>query len=59
MIELNAALELYENTFDDTFPTIPLLLEKSDEEVIEIINKCVAEKKDVYDMCYLSLDVTY
>ena len=55
MNELDKSLELYEQVFDDSFPTIPLLMQKSDEEVIEIINKCVQGKKDVYDMGYLTL----
>lgn len=56
MKELDKALELYETTFDDSFPTIPLLMDKSKAEVMEIINKCVSAGKDVYDMGYLSLD---
>ena len=56
MKELDKALELYEKTFDDSFPTIPLLMDKSKTEVVEIINKCISEGKDVYDMGYLSLD---
>ena len=56
MNELDKALELYEQTFDDSFPTIPLLMENSDEKVVEIINKCVSAKKDVYDMGYLPLN---
>lgn len=56
MTELDVALELYEKTFDDSFPTIPLLMENSDEKVVGIINKCISENKDVYDMGYLSLD---
>lgn len=43
-------------TFDDSFPTIPLLMDKSKTEVVEIINKCISEGKDVYDLGYLSLD---
>ncbi|WP_288832075.1 hypothetical protein [uncultured Megasphaera sp.] len=56
MEELDKALELYEKTFDDSFPTIPLLMDKSKTEVVEIINKCISEGKDVYDLGYLSLD---
>lgn len=56
MTELDAALKLYEQIFDDSFPTIPLLMDNSDEKVVEIINKCISENKDVYDMGYLSLD---
>ncbi|MEG1085216.1 MAG: hypothetical protein RSD88_02720 [Anaerovoracaceae bacterium] len=56
MNKLDTALELYDKTFDGSFPTIPLLMENSDEKVVEIINKCISENKDVYDMGYLSLD---
>lgn len=59
MGKIDKALELYEKTFDDSFPTIPLLIENSDEKVIEIINNCISENKDVYDMGYVSLDVNY
>lgn len=56
MTELDKALEYYEKVFDDSFPTIPLLIENSDEKVLEIINKCIRENKDVYELGYLSLD---
>lgn len=59
MNKLDKALNLYEKTFDDSFPTIPLIMENSDEKVIEIINNCISNKKDVYDMGYLSLNVYY
>ena len=55
--EVEAALTLYDETFEDAFPTIPLLMDLPDDEVIKMINKCVAEGKDVYEMGYLSLDV--
>ncbi|MFV0379480.1 MAG: hypothetical protein ACK5KQ_01460 [Anaerorhabdus sp.] len=50
--EFMAALSLYRNTFGDYFPTIPLLGLNSEEEIIEMINKCVAENKDVCAMGY-------
>lgn len=56
MTKLNEALELYEKTFDDSFPTIPLLMDNSDDEVVGMINKCISEHKDVYDMGYLLID---
>lgn len=55
MNELDKALELYEQTFDDSFPMFSMMT-KPPDEVVEIINKCVSEKKDVYDMGYLSLN---
>lgn len=55
-----SAIELYEKKFNTSFPTIPLLWgNRSDEEVIEMIDKCIAENKDVYEMGYLSLDIIY
>ena len=57
MNELDEALELYEQTFDDSFPMFPMMGEPPDK-VIDIINKCVSEKKDVYDMGFLSLKDT-
>lgn len=55
MEELDKALELYRKTFNDSFPSFVFITVKT-EEVIDIINKCVNAKKDVYDMGYLTLD---
>ena len=55
MNELDKALELYEQTFDDSFPMFSMMT-KPPDEVVDIINKCVSAKKDVYDMGYLSLN---
>ena len=52
------AVDRYDKVFDDSFPTIPLL-EKPYEEVIEMINRCISEKKDVYELGYLSEDAIY
>lgn len=49
------ALDLYELTFDDGFPTMAVG-GMADEKMIEIINECVKKKKDVYELGYLSLD---
>ena len=58
MKELDEALELYEKAFDDSFPMFSMMTTEP-SEVVEIINRCIAEKKDVYDLGYLSLNVTY
>lgn len=58
MEKLDKALELYERTFDDSFPTSAMITTPP-YEVINIIEKCVSENKDVYDMGYLSLDDVY
>lgn len=56
MTVLDEKLEQYEKTFDDVFPTIPLLQNNSDEAVIAMIDRCIAANKDVYDIGILSLD---
>ena len=55
MDELDKALELYEKTFNDSFPMFSMS-GKPQKEVIQIINRCIEENKDVYDLGYLSLD---
>ena len=55
MNELDKALELYEQTFDDSFPMFSMVT-KPPDEVVDIINKCDSAKKDVYNMGYLSLN---
>lgn len=52
------ALELYGRTFDDSFPTVPMS-GRTEEEMIDMISKCVSAKKDVYDMGYLDIDAVY
>lgn len=56
--KLIQALELYENTFDDSFPTIPMS-GRTEEEMIDMISKCVSAKKDVYGMGYLDIKAVY
>ena len=53
--ELQKALEAYKKAFNDDFPTIPFESQE-DEEIIDIIDECIEENKDVYDLGYLSLD---
>ena len=57
--ELQRAYEHYEKLFNSTFPTIPLAETREDNEIIDIINECIEENKDVYDLGYLSHDVIY
>ena len=59
MDKLDKALELYEKTFSESFPTIPLLMDNSDDEVVEMINKCVSQNKDVYGMRFLDEKAIY
>lgn len=53
--KLQKALERYKKKFNDDFPTIPFDSMK-DEEIIDIIDECIEENKDVYDLGYLELD---
>lgn len=53
--KLQKALERYKKKFNDDFPTIPFDSQE-DEEIIDIIDECIEENKDVYDLGYLSLD---
>ena len=54
--ELKKAYDEYKKKFKDEFPTVPLAERMEDEEIIEVINECIEENKDVYDLGYLSLD---
>lgn len=56
--KLLQALDLYEKAFDDSFPTVPMS-GHTEEEIIDMINKCVSAKKDVYDIGYLDLEKVY
>ena len=56
--KLLQALDLYEKAFGDSFPTIPMS-GRTEEEIIDMINKGVSEKKDVYDMGYLDPEKVY
>ena len=53
--KLQKALERYKKKFNDDFPTIPCD-SREDAEIIDIIDECIEENKDVYDLGYLSLD---
>lgn len=53
--KLQKALERYKKKFNDDFPTIPFDSQE-DAEIIDIIDECIEENKDVYDLGYLSLD---
>lgn len=49
-------LREYAERFGDGFPTIPLAWGRSDEEVVELIDKCLAAGKNVYEMGLVSED---
>ena len=52
------ALDRYYNTFDDSFP-MAAMSGVGENDVIEMIDKCIAQRKDVYDLGYLSVDEVY
>lgn len=51
----NQAIEEYNKVFEDGFPSIPLL-KKPESEIIEMVETCIRENKDVYEMGYLESD---
>lgn len=54
--KLKKAYEKYKKKFNDDFPTIPLAESMSEEEIMAMIDECISNNKDVYDMGYLSSD---
>ena len=56
--QLLNALNRYYDTFDDSFP-MAAMSGVGEGEVIEMIDRCVSEKADVYDSGYLSGEGTY
>lgn len=48
--------EEYAKRFGDGFPMIPLGWGRSDDEVAEMIKKCLKAGKDAYQMGYLKDD---
>lgn len=57
--ELLNALNQYENFFGNGFPTIPLMRGRTEKEIIAIIERCIEEEKDVYELGYVNLDDDY
>lgn len=53
---LDKKLEEYRVMFKEGFPMIPLKWGRTDEQVIEIINRCIKEGKDVYELGYVIID---
>lgn len=52
------ALNRYYDAFDDSFP-MAAMSGAEEDEVIKIIDRCISEEKDVYDLGYLSEDEIY
>lgn len=51
---LDKLLDQYAKKFGDGFPMIPLAWGRSDEEVCEIIKKCIKAGKDAYELGLVS-----
>lgn len=53
---LDEKMNEYDKKFNESFPTYPLLMEKTEDEVIKIIDECLTKNKDVYELGYLEDD---
>lgn len=54
-------LEEYFKEFGEAFPMIPIAWGRTEEEIVQIIKRCIKEQKDVYELGYVteSEDVMY
>lgn len=53
---LDEMLKKYRKKFGEGFPMIPLKWGRTDSEVIEIIENCLTQGKDVYELGLVSDD---
>ena len=53
---LDEKMKEYAERFDDGFPMMPLGWGRSDTEIIAIIDRCLREGKDVYELGYIEDD---
>ena len=53
-LTLKEILEKYDKTFEGGFPTVPLAWGRTDAEVNEIVDNCIKNGKDVYEMGYVT-----
>ncbi len=56
---LKEKIQMYEKKIGDEFPSYPIMLNNTDEEVIDIIDKCLEKGKNVYELGYLKKDAVY
>lgn len=56
MSEVDKKMLAYAKKFGDTFPIMPLGWGRTDEEVIEIIDRCLKTGKDAYELGYVEDD---
>lgn len=61
MNELEKKQQEYFERFGEAFPMIPLAWGRSEAEVIEVIDECLKENKDAYELGYVKddLDIEY
>ena len=55
MKELDVKLKEYKEMFDDDFPTF-CFMHLSMKEIVNVIERCIHEKSDVYDLEYIEED---
>ena len=55
--KLRELMKLYLEKFGDSFPTAPLAWNRTEAELMEIVQHCLKEGKDVYELGYLSDDI--
>lgn len=55
-MSLIEAMIKYRDMFGSNFPSYQLRRGKDDSEIIELIQSCLKEEKDVYEMGYLKED---
>lgn len=56
MNEVDKKMLEYAKKFDDGFPMMPLGWGRTDEQIIEIIDRCLKTGKDVYELGYIEDD---
>ncbi len=56
---LEKKLEQYAKIFDDGFPMYQLGRGRTDEEIVELIDTCIKENKDAYEMGWVKEDAIY
>lgn len=49
-------MDEYFDRFGESFPTVPLMWGRTDEQVIELIDECLSKGKDVYELGYVDID---
>lgn len=55
MSDLELKMNEYEKTFGESFPSFNFT-DRSPEDIVKIIDRCMDEEKDVYELGYISED---